>query len=178
MTINTKRLVIRPITADDLHSVFKWQSCAESRKYINTPLTDISQSEENLKHSVEQWEGNHQSYYGFGILLGDEMIGEVAITYGCGGCGSCAPGEAVIGYIFDKDFWGNDYESEVTEAMIEYCFSTLGAEKIFMCHAHEDTETARVINSFGFQFHSEQKNEQTDGKVYLENGYFLHNPTL
>jgi len=179
MTINTKRLVIRPLTMNDVESVHRWQADEETHEYVQPPITDISETVEYLEMITNEWEGDHQTYYGFGIVLDDELIGEIVFTYGCGGCGRCAPGQAGIGYLIHKDFWGNGYEAEASEAMIEYCFSTIGAKEVFMDHNIDDLDSYKVIESFGFQMRIEnEKCEYKEGKTYMRNTYVLHNPTL
>lgn len=161
---------------DDLHTVFEWQSDAETQKYINPPHTDISQAVEYLEWITEEWQSSHQKYFSFGIMLGDKLIGEIGFSYGCGKCGRCVPGEAALGYIIHPNFQNCDYETEAIKAIIEYCFSELGAKIIKNAVDIKNLAEIRVIESFGFQLKTENEEcEYNDGKPFKRNIYYLNN---
>ena len=180
ITLTTKRLTLRPLTMDDLQTVHTWQSDAESKRYNNSPHTDISETAEYLKENVvAEWESNHQNNYNFGIEFEGKLIGEIAFSYGCGGCGRCKKGEAAIGYIIHKDFRGHGYEAEATSAIIEHCFSVLNAEIIKTSCDIESLDEINVIKSLGFMLKEENETcEYSDGTPFVRNAYFLKNPNL
>jgi len=110
---------------DDSHTVYEWQSDAETQKYINPPHTNLTQTIEYLEWVTKEWQSSHQKYYSFGITLGGKLIGEISFSNGCGKCGRCVEGEAALGYVIHRNFRHCGYETEALKAVIEYCFSTL-----------------------------------------------------
>ena len=172
--IKTERLILRPLCMDDLYTVHERCSDAEAMKYVNTPHTDLSQTIEYLEWVVKEWQSDHQKYYGFGITLDDNLIGEIGFSNGCGKCGRCVEGEASIGCWIDKNFHDCDYEKEAVKAIIEYCFSALGADTIKMSCDIESLAEIHMIESFGMQLKTENEDcEYSDGKPFKRNTYYL-----
>jgi ribosomal-protein-alanine N-acetyltransferase len=176
MEIQTEQLILRPLCMDDLHTVHEWVSDAEYMKYTNTPHTDLSETLEYLEWVTKEWQSDHQTYYSFGIMLGDKLIGEIGFSNGCGKCGRCVEGEAAIGYGFPPNFQNCGYETEVLKAIIEYCFKELGAKIIKNAVDIENLAEIRVIESLGFQLKTENEDcEYNDGKPFKRNIYHLNN---
>ena len=132
MELKTNRLVLRPLCMDDLDTVHESKSNSENMKYINPPLTDIKETAEYLEWVTEQWQSDHQTYFGFGIMLGDRLIGEIGFSSGCGKCGRCVKGEVAIGYCVNCEYQNSGYEIEAVKAIIEHSFLTLNADLIKM----------------------------------------------
>lgn len=173
LKIQTNRTVLRPLCMDDLQAAYAWQSCAATQVYNNAPHTDISQTVEYLEWVTAEWQGNHQKYYAFGIEVGGQLIGEIGFSLGCGKCGRCTAGEAAIGYVVHKDFWGNGYEAEVVNAVIKHCFS-LGAEKVKLSCDVKDVANLQLIESLGMRLMLENEDcEYSDGRPFVRNTYFL-----
>ena len=179
LEIKTERLTLRPLRMDDLQEVHTWQSDAETYQYINPPNTDISQTIEQIEQGIAAWQSDHQTNYNFGISRNGKLIGEIACSFGCGKCGKCVKGEAAIGYVIYRDFWDCGYETEATKALIEFCFSTLGAEKVIISCDIESIAELRVIENLGMQLRLENEDcEYFDGRPFKRNTYFLNNPTM
>jgi len=109
-------------------------------------------------------------------MLGDKLIGEAGFSSGCGKCGNCVAGEVPLGANIHKDFLNFGYEKEAIDALIDYCFLTLGAEIVKMCCDIESTAELRLIESLGMQLIVENEDcEYNDGKPFKRNTYFLNN---
>jgi len=175
MIIKTQRLILRPLCMDDLQTIHERCSDAEAMKYVNTPHTDLSQTVEYLEWVVKEWQSGHQKYYSFGIMLGDKLIGEIGFSNGCGKCGRCVEGEAAIGYGIFKNFQNCGYEKEAVNAIIEYCFSALGADTIKIGCDVESLAELRLIESLGMKLKIENEDcEYNDGKHFKRNTYYLN----
>ena len=158
---------------DDAEAAYTWQSDAEVQESAHT---DISQTVEYLEWVAKEWQGEHQKYYSFGIMLGDKLIGEIGVSFGCGKCGRCVKGEASVGYGIHRDYWDCGYEAEAIDAIIKYCFSTLGAEKIKMSCDVESLAELREIERLGMQLIIENEDCETfDGRPFKRNTYILNN---
>ena len=172
MKIQTERLILRPMRMDDAQATYTWQSDAEVQE---SPNTDISQTIEYLEWVTGEWQSDHQKYYSFGIMLSDKLIWEISFSNGCGKCGRCVEGEAALGYSIHRDYWNCGYETEAIDAIIEYCFSTLGAEKIKMSRDVESLAELREIERLGMQLILENEDCETfDGKPFKRNTYILN----
>ena len=176
MKMDTKRLTLRPLCMDDLQAVYTWQSDADVQE---SPNTDISQTIEYLEWVIGEWQGDHQKYYGFGITFEGKLIGEISFSNGCGKCGRCVEGEAALGYSIHRDFWNFGYEAEAIDAIIEYCFSTLGVDKIKMSCDVESLTELREIKRLRMQLILENEDCETfDGRPFKRNTCILNNPAI
>ena len=174
--IKTERLILRPLCMDDLEILHERCSDAEAMKYVNTPHTDIKETLEYLEWIIKEWESDHQTYYSFGIVLDDKLIGEIGFSHGCGKCGNCVEGEVALGCWIHQNFQDCGYEKEAVNTIIEYCFSTLNAEVIKMSCDVEDLEEIRFIESLGMKIKVENEAcEYNDGKPFKRNIYILNN---
>jgi len=179
LIFRTERLILRPLCMDDLNTVYKWQSDAQTMKYINSPHTDISQTAEYLEWVCKQWQSGHQTYYSFGIMLGDKLIGEISFSSGCGKCGRCVKGEVAIGYCIHKEFQAFCYEGEAVKAIIEHSFLKLSADTIKMSCEIESLAEIRLAESLGMLLKTENEDcEYNYGKPYKRNTYILCNYRL
>ena len=174
MELKTDRLILRPLCVEDLDTLHESKSNAETMKYANPPHTDIKETAEYLEWVTEQWQSDHQTYFSFGIMLGDKLIGEIGFSSGCGKCGRCVKGEVAVGYGIHQDFQNYGYESEAVNAIIEHSFSTLNAEKIKMSCDIESLSELRLIESLGMELILKNEDcEYNDGKSFKRNTYIL-----
>jgi RimJ/RimL family protein N-acetyltransferase len=163
---------------DDLDIVHEAKSDAEAMKYTNPPHTNLNETVEYLEWVIKEWESDHQTYYGFGIMCDDKLIGEIAFSHGCGKCGNCVEGEVSIGCGVYSDFQNceYEYEKEAAKAIIEYSFSTLNAKIVKMCCDVESLAEIRLIESLEMQLKSENEDcEYNDGRPFKRNIYYLNN---
>jgi RimJ/RimL family protein N-acetyltransferase len=56
-----------------------------------------------------------------------------------------------LGYIFNADFHGRGYATEVCRAVLEHAFRSLGAERVIAGTAAVNLSSCRVLEKLGFQ---------------------------
>jgi RimJ/RimL family protein N-acetyltransferase len=161
---------------DDAQAVYTWQSDADVQQ---TAHTDISQTVEYIEWVTGEWQSNHQKYYSFGVMLGDKLIGEIGVSNRCGKCGRCVEGEAALGYGIHRDYWNCGYDTEAIDAIIEYCFTTLGTEKIKMSCDIKNLAELHERERLDMQLILENEDcETSDGKPFKRNTYILNKSTI
>lgn len=57
-----------------------------------------------------------------------------------------------IGFHLRRKFWGRGYASEAAAKVINYCFETLGAHKLFAGHHPENMASGRLLARLGFRY--------------------------
>lgn len=68
-------------------------------------------------------------------------------------CGFMPEGNAAeIGYWIGKPWWGRGFATEAVGALINYCFTECGFERLTCGHFVDNPASARVIAKLGFQF--------------------------
>ena len=86
-------------------------------------------------------------------------------------------GEAAVGYGIHRDYRDCGYEAEAIDAIIEYCFSSLGAQKIKMSYHVGNLAELREIERLGMQLLLENEDCVTfDGRPFKRNTYILSKP--
>ncbi len=77
-----------------------------------------------------------------------------------------------IGYVLNKDYWGQGLMTEVVKKAIDYCFNDLKLDVVIISHATSNKQSKRVIEKCGFTYFADIKLNQTqlgkvvDGKLY------------
>jgi RimJ/RimL family protein N-acetyltransferase len=127
--IRTERLLLRPLTPDDLDDVLVYQSDAEVLRYMLWPPRDRAASREHLERRVDLVRLAHD---GDGLVLAIEaqespgrVIGEVNVRLT-----SVADRQAEVGWILSPSFQGRGYAFEAASRMLELCFETLGSHRV------------------------------------------------
>ncbi|MBO3116603.1 GNAT family N-acetyltransferase [Winogradskyella sp. DF17] len=132
--IETERLVMRPVTIDDVNDFFELDSNPNVLKFLgNNPITSIEESKIMIKDIIEQYKT-----FGIGRLAitkkdTKEFIGWSGLKF-----------ERVVrkefnycdvGYRLKEQFWGNGYATEAALASIDFGFKKLKLKEI--CAAAE-----------------------------------------
>lgn len=140
-TIETERLILRPLTVDDAEAVFQWTGDERVTKFMcYSTYSSVEQ--------VREWlENGSSGIWGFerksdGLLMGS---GDVHPD-------SSEEGFWVFGYCFRYDCWGHGYATEAAKAMIKYAYENLGARKFMAQHALENPASGRVMEKCGLNF--------------------------
>ena len=148
-TLETDRLILRPLTVNDAEAEFVWLSDPEVNRFMPYNLyTSVEQAVEWLRH-VEQVEDEY--HFGFvrkedGLLVGAGSIGpkpgrpySVAETW-------------EFGYNLRRDCWNKGYATEATRAMIDFAHRTFGVKDFLASHAVENPASGRVMEKVGCSF--------------------------
>ncbi|KAL7948155.1 acetyltransferase domain-containing protein [Trichoderma barbatum] len=113
--VTTERLIIRALTAEDIHGLHLIRSQPEVM--INHPQgrvdRDLAETQPKLDLFLPP---NDESHYNFAICLKEtgEMIG-------IGGCHQLKSnfGWPAMGYMFRKEFWGKGFATEFTRGWLD-----------------------------------------------------------
>lgn len=126
MILETKRLILREMTEDDLPAL---------RRILQDPLAMTAYEHAFSEEEVRVWLQRQRERYakdGHGLWAAarredGEMMGQCGLTW------QDYEGEQVleIGYLFARDFWHKGYAIEAARACKQYAFETLRAEEVF-----------------------------------------------
>lgn len=138
---DTKRLIIRELSTDDVKKIYNIYSDPEVRKYI--PDIDDYLDVEMEKQAA--YIRNVYSFYGYGIWgvyskTSKKLIGK------CGIENQMIDGkeEITLSYLLDSKYWGYGYAIECGRAIFEYAKSQLDIKRIV---AVIDKHNTRSINT-------------------------------
>ena len=148
ITLETERLILRPLTVDDAGAVFVWASDPEVNRYMSYPLHTDTEVTRQWLRAVEQ-DNEVQAgleNYTFGFVRKSD-----GLLIGSGGIRRQEDGTWDFGYNLRRDCWGCGYTTEAVKAIID--FARRRGAKIFAAHhAVDNLASGRVMEKCGLTF--------------------------
>ena len=165
-TLETARLILRPLQVEDYEECFKW--CGDSR--VNTfMMYSLYEKAEDVKEwlaTVNQDETMLD--YGFELKESGELIGSGGIYY--------HPEEDKwsIGYNLAYDFWGKGFTTEAISRIVEYGRKRFGFKEIYGTFAVDNHGSHRLMEKLGMTFLEDTEYSKYDGsKTFKAKTYRL-----
>lgn len=154
-TIETERIILRPLTVDDAKDVFEWTGDKRVAEYMIYPYHKrIEVTEEWLK-SLKILENEYT--WGFVRKSDGKLIGSGGIRF------RIDENAWSFGYNFRYDCWGNGYATETAKRMIKYVIENHNAKDFVAEHALENYASGRVIEKCGLVFDRYSEYTKFDG---------------
>ena len=161
MLIETDRLFLRPLTADDLPALIQFRADDEVSRYIGGATM---QSPEAVTRRLGFYLECHERYgYGMSAIIRKAD----GVMVGWGGLQPLEDsGETEVGYGFARAFWGQGYATETAAACLRYGFEQAGLERIVAVAIPENTASRRVMEKLGMRFARVARHYGTDCVFY------------
>ncbi len=155
MRLETKRLIIRPYTLEDVHGLYGILSDPDTMAFWPKPF-HLSQVEGWIQHrGIEN--------YGDGIgrcavLLKEtgELIGDAGIV----NQDLDGKPEYDLGYIIHAQYWGHGYGGEAAAEMLRYGFEELQLPRLCANMPAEHISSRKVAEKLGMQLEKEFINKR------------------
>lgn len=146
-SLNTERLLLRPLETADSEDIFQLRSNSEVAKYINRPLSRFeSEAVEFIKKITENIVTNKSAYWGIALAETNRVIGTICLwnlepeNFRC-----------EIGYELFPDFQGKGYMQEAVKAVLEYSFETLKLHSVTAWFHSENASSQKLLEKLGFK---------------------------
>lgn len=160
--LETKRLIIRPYTPDDLESLFTFFNDEKVTRFTDLP------SEQSLEETKEFLDLILQSYESedpiFALAVARKADRKVI-----GSCGF-APirdsGDIQIYYAFSTEYWGQGLATEASCKLLSYMFSELGIERAFVFASPENPASSAVAKKLGMNYKGTAELENKKGELF------------
>ncbi|GAA4385254.1 GNAT family N-acetyltransferase [Hymenobacter koreensis] len=146
MLPQTDRLALRPITLDDLDTVFRLDSDPDVMRYIIPPRTY-----EGAREYVEEILTNYERFPGLGrwaiiekstgAFVGVQVLKHLETS-----------GHIEVGYRYFPAYWGRGFATEMTRAVLRYGFGELGLQQIVGVTSPENLASQHVLGKCGLRF--------------------------
>ena len=125
--LETDRLLLRQISAEDLDAMMALDSDPEVMRFIRTPITEATQKD-RLVQLVGRVDQDYGPGLGFWSVVPketpDRFLGFVLLTTLDGNS------EVEIGWRFARETWGQGYATEAAQAVLDYGFRDLALDPI------------------------------------------------
>ncbi|MGP1458716.1 MAG: GNAT family N-acetyltransferase [Treponema sp.] len=156
-TLETERLILRPLCLSDYKAAFKWCGDVRVNKFM---MYGLYASEDDVKKWLESPDDDEtQITYGFLPKDGDEVIG-------CGGMTRQNDGGLwSVGYNLRFDDWNKGYATEALAKIIEYAREARRIKALEGTVAVENAASRRVLEKLGFRFCAHAEYSKLDGSA-------------
>ena len=161
MIVETERLWLRPVTADDLPELIRLRADEEVSRFIGGVAM---QSPEAVAKRLNFYLDCH-AQYGFGpSMITLKSAGEVI------GWGGLQPleetGEIEVGYGFAKPHWGHGYATETAAAWLRYGFERAGLARIVAVADPANKASWDVMEKLGMTYETTEQHYGSECVVY------------
>jgi RimJ/RimL family protein N-acetyltransferase len=127
--LETKRLVLRPITEEDTKDFFEMDANPKVHKYLgNKPVLSIEQSEAMIKNIIQQYHTNGLGRLAIISKDSNEFLGWSGLKYEENLRSEFNYYD--LGYRLKEQHWGKGYATEAAIASLDYGFNKLNLDKI------------------------------------------------
>src|SRR6266511_5951093 len=139
-TIQTDRLLLRWISAEDVDDFYAIYSDPEVMRYWSTPpLPDRNAASTLVREIHEGFKRRELLKWGIALRTDDKLIGSVTLFKP-----DFTHRRVEIGYALGRAHWGNGYMHETLKALLTYAFDVLDFHRI---EADADTLHAEIPNA-------------------------------
>lgn len=127
ITIETKRLLLRPFNKDDFEANHSYASVPENVKYMIWGPNDEKATRDFLAKAEENWKETPITQFDFAIVLKDNG----AVIGGGGIYLNKDRNEGMLGWILHRDYWKQGICTEFAKALLKFGFEDLKLHRIY-----------------------------------------------
>lgn len=166
-TLETPRLILRPLSVDDAEAVFVWTGDPVVNRFMPYPVyTNVGDVRKWLE-TLKDEEGEHT----FGIVRKEDGLL-------IGSCGIGPEEDSVFwgfGYNLRADCWNKGYATEAARALIDFARREFGAKDFSADHAIANPASGRVMEKCGLRYVRDTEYSTFDGKeTFPSRRYEMH----
>ena len=146
-TINTSRLSLRWIRAEDVDDFYAVYSNPEVMRYWSTPpLPDKDAASKLINEIHESIKRDDILKWGIALRSSDKLIGSVTLFHL-----DFTHRRAEIGYAQGRAYWGQGYMQEALKAVLNHAFEILNLHRIEADVDPRNAASVRTLERLGFQ---------------------------
>jgi RimJ/RimL family protein N-acetyltransferase len=148
--LETERLSLREITADDLDDLLEIWGDPEAMRLFPRTL-DHQAMREWIERNQRRYEEHGHGLWAVILRSEQKLVGD------CGLAVQEVSGveELEIGYHFNRKYWGRGYATEAARACMDYAFERLGRRRIISMVRPENAPSRRVAERNGLRIEKE-----------------------
>jgi RimJ/RimL family protein N-acetyltransferase len=139
--LHTSRLRLRPLLPEDLDVMHETiYADPETMRYL---IGGSRRSKVQTKLSLDRMR-HHVLLHGFGFMAAEQRTDRRFVGL-CGLKHLSLTGEVEVGYVLQKDFWGQGLATELVDTLLQYGFQTLALDRIVGVVMPGNKASARVL---------------------------------
>lgn len=138
MQIETERLILRRFCKSDLQDLYEYLSDEEVVRFEPYKPMDLQEVENTLSWRISTEEMLAVELKASGKLIGNVYLGQRDFE------------ARELGFVFNRQYWGQGYARESCEALIQQAFAT-GVHRIYAECDPENIHSWRLLEKLGFR---------------------------
>jgi RimJ/RimL family protein N-acetyltransferase len=144
-TVTTDRLYQRPWRPEDADAVAAMYAKPQVMTWIPGGAWDRSQTERFVARMIEMHE--RQGFCIYPVLLkeSDKIIGHCGLNHLERGP------EIEIAFLFDEQYWGKGFATEIARAVLKRALQTMGVERVVAVAFPENARSIAVMQRIGMK---------------------------
>ncbi len=163
-TIETKRLILRPISHNDRLDVFEYASSPLVGPYAGwKPHTKLTESIDFINYCIKKREFGQPGNYAIIYKDHDKMIGSIEVhTY--------KQHKGEIGFVLNPKYWNKGIITEASQALIIYAFEILQLSRLTYGYFLFNERSKKVCEKLEFTYEGtlRKKFYNYDGRIFDE----------
>lgn len=169
-TLETDRLILRKIYADDVDEIFDcWMKDEDVSRYMYWRASnDINDTREFVEFELGNIENDKWNRWILVLKETSEIIGTCLIYF------NNEENSWDISYNLGKRFWGNGYITEAMNRVMQYAKEDLKIKDCIAIHAIENPASGRIIQKLGFRYEKDVPYECNGGDIITTGKYYRY----
>jgi RimJ/RimL family protein N-acetyltransferase len=160
LTIETERLILRPLRAEDVADLLEYQSHPEIVRYIPWPERTREQVVEALAKTIAESKDSLSESGDFIVFAWELKSTGKVIGQSNSGLESTRDQLVDIGWVTHQDFQRQGYAFEATHALMEYIFKNFPIHRIIANIDTRNPESAKLAEKLGMRREGEFKDSE------------------
>lgn len=146
-TLETKRLLLRQLSIDDLEWLVALRGDADVMRYIGSEgAVPREKTIERLDRYLQCWTDHSLGMFSIRLREMPDPVGWAGLQP------LEEPGEIEVGYAFGKPAWGLGLATEAARAVVEWGFAERRLERIVAVASPENVASRRVMDKLGMRY--------------------------
>ena len=147
-TIETERLLLRPITMKDAPDIFAYASDPEVTKYVRfVTHKNIKDTHAFIRRVQTSYRKGITPLWGMQSKATGRLIGAIGFLQWPN-----LDQRAELGYVVNRNVWGQGYVTEAAKALCDFAFRNMNVNRIEAGTIVGHTASERVLEKCGFKF--------------------------
>ena len=146
-TLETKRLLLRPLCDSDTASLSKIANDWDIAKFLSSmphPFT-LEAAKSFIESSNSAYLDNENIVFAITKRASKKLIGIIELDL------NIKDNHATASYWIGKDYWGKGYTTEALEELVRFGFKELNLHRIASHHFHNNPASGKVMQKVGLK---------------------------
>ena len=146
-TLTTPRLLLRPMVATDNHALLAICADAPTMRYFSSaPWTALAQADDSIRATRRDYRTGKALRLAITLAATGQLLGNCTLYAFHPSNRRCE-----MGYILNRQHWGQGYMNEALTALLDYGFGTLALHRVEADIDPRNLASARLLARLAFQ---------------------------